>query len=166
MFNDAVVCMNCNKKNLTIIEKHFCEQELLRLLLHFDDVFIPPFSCSIDLEQYAKKLQSHAFFICSVYGDKIVGILAYYKNTEINQLYIPYICVDPSMQGWGIGTDMIDFLVNKYLFSFSDIALEVLKTNMLGLSFYEKNGFHIMEDRGEKFLLKKSFVNYKNKVEH
>ena len=157
--------MNCNRKNLTIIEKHFNEQELLRLLFRFDNVFIPPFSCSIDLEQYAKKLQSHAFFICGVYNDNVVGLLAYYKNTEKNQLYIPYICVDPCMQGWGIGSEMIDFLVNKCFPLFSSIALEVLKTNVLGLSFYEKNDFHIIEDHGEKFLLKKSFINTKGKIE-
>ena len=148
-----------NSEEPVVVEKKFNKQELLNSLLYFDHIFVPPFSAEVNLEQYAEKLLLHASFVCCMLEERVVGLLAYYKNQETKQLYIPYVCVDNSFQGRGIGSEMIHYLVNKYSQSFYSVALEVLKINKKGISFYKKIGFDVIEDRGEKFLLGRMFAN-------
>lgn len=144
--------------DFSIRGERLSKEEIYKLLLRFDSFFVPPFSHAVDLLQYAEKLYENASFVCCWYNnEEIVGVLVYYKNDSKKQLYIPYICVSGNMQSSGIGTKMINYLIAKEQASFNSILLEVLNTNVRGMAFYRREGFSIVEEHGEKYLLRKVF---------
>lgn len=56
--------------------------------------------------------------------------------------YLAALFVDPSRQNKGYGKELIRFVKSKK----SKISLKVYKENASAVRFYEKNGFHIMEE--------------------
>lgn len=118
--------------------------------------FSPPLSDSVDLGAYSEKLYNHASFVAAEDNGVIIGLTAYYRNNEANQLYIPLICVDSSSQSRGIGSMMLSRLAELSAEGFSSIALEVRKTNIQAYQFYKKHGFIEKEDRCEKCLMVKT----------
>lgn len=73
-----------------------------------------------------------------------------YYNIDLEQIYIPYICVDRRLKGYGIGRSLIKVLKTKK--DFSVLRLEVSKDNT-AFDFYSKIGFIIEEEREDKFLM-------------
>lgn len=136
-------------------EYRFTSEELLEILEHFDSIFSPPFSSGVNLKQYANKLITHASFIIAKDNEQIIGIIAYYKNHEKLELYIPYFCIAPKMQGKNLGSKMLVFL-SRNESQYKHISLEVLKSNILGVRFYIKNEFKIVkEQENQKYLMSK-----------
>lgn len=81
------------------------------LIMKIDSWFISPlFSRSINKEEYCNKLYTKASFVIVEDNDEIVGFTAFYKNTEIMQLYIPIIGVDNKCRKLGLGSRMLDRL--------------------------------------------------------
>lgn len=115
-----------------------------------------PLSDSVDLGAYSEKLYNHALFVAAEDNGEIIGLTAYYRNSEANQLYIPLICVDSSSRSRGVGSMMLSRLTELSAEGFCSIALEVKKTNILAYQFYKKHGFIEKEDRGEKSLMVKT----------
>ncbi len=75
---------------------------------------------------------------------RILGFIAMIGN-EVGGIF-----VDPGAQRNGIGTALMDFVVQRY----GELYLDVFKSNWLGRSFYEKYGFstkheHIHEETGQ-----------------
>lgn len=132
------------------------EQNVLLLLRQCDDDFIPCLSKSLFLEQYAKKLSENAFFIIAKESDNLFGFVAYYKNYSEGCLYVPLIWVSSKSQRRGIGQKLISLLTSLDNNHFHSIMLEVLKTNVNAFAFYKKEKFEIVEDRNEKWLLKRN----------
>lgn len=93
--------------------------------------------------------------VCSDEKD-VKGFTAFYKNVGAKQLYITLICVDKQLQGQGIGSQMLETLESLKSEGFETVALEVLRTNQTAYHFYKKHGFIEQEDRGEKFLMRKT----------
>ena len=89
-------------------------------------------------------------------GKDVKGFTAYYKNVDAKQLYVTLICVDKQLQGQGLGSKMLEILESLKDEGFEAIALEVVKTNQTAYQFYKKHGFIELEDRGEKFLMRKT----------
>lgn len=119
-------------------------------------IIYPPISAGIDLNAYSEKLYAHAsFVVCSDEKD-VKGFTAFYKNVEAKQLYVTLICVDKQFHGQGIGSQMLETLESLKSEGFETVALEVLKTNQTAYHFYKKHGFIEQEDRGEKFLMRKT----------
>lgn len=86
--------------------------------------------------------------------DKVVaGVIAFYKNNEAKQLYIPYLITRLEYQGQGVASAMIQYMVNKFRDEYASIALEVNKTNQPAIHLYSKMNFIINEDRGNKYLM-------------
>lgn len=133
----------------------FSYEELFNLLIRFDNMFVPPFSQCIDLSKYTNKLLQHASFVYCMSGKNIISLLAYYKNNVTRELYIPYICVENSKQNTGIGKKMMNTLIENNREYYNSIVLEVVKSNVNGLSFYFRNGFVIEEERLDRYLLRK-----------
>ena len=101
-------------------------------------------------------MYAHAsFVVCSDEKD-VKGFTAFYKNVEAKQLYVTLICVDKQLQGQGLGSKMLETLESLKSEGFEAVALEVLKTNQTAYHFYKKHGFIEQEDRGEKFLMRKT----------
>ena len=121
-----------------------------------DKLFTPPISEVIDLDAYNEKLYARANFVVCSEGKDVKGFTAFYKNVYAKQLYITLICVDKQLQGQGIGSQMLETLELLKSEGFETVALEVLKTNQTAYHFYKKYGFTEQEDRGEKFLMRKT----------
>ncbi|KJG54243.1 GNAT family acetyltransferase [Photobacterium kishitanii] len=66
----------------------------------------------------------------------ILGFISYYKGE------IPAIFVDPSAQSQGIGTNLLNFLKQKY----SKLNLAVYKENEKTHQFYIRHGFKDIEE--------------------
>lgn len=82
-------------------------------------------------------------------------MIAYYENKQQSQVYVTLICVERVYQSQGVGSMMLNYLVNNIDDAFETIALEVNSKNDKAIKFYTKHGFIKTEDRGEKFLMEK-----------
>lgn len=135
----------------------FAKDAFMSLMQKADLCFTPPpLSESVDLGAYSEKLYNHALFVAAEDDGEIIGLTAYYRNSEANQLYIPLICVDSSSRSRGVGSMMLSRLTELSAEGFCSIALEVKKTNIPAYQFYKKHGFIEKEDRGEKLLMEKT----------
>lgn len=140
------------------IEK-LSKEQVYNILNKFDDNFNPQFSLDVDFEEYSSKLSNNAFFaICKV-GEDIAGVVAFYLNSDLFQIYIPYVCVDTKYRKRGIAYQLICLIKERYGLNFRFIALEVDKINVQAKSLYERLGFSVLEDRGRKWYMK---VNLKS----
>lgn len=101
-------------------------------------------------------MYAYASFVVCRDGKDVKGFAAFYKNVDANQLYVTLICVDKQFQGQGFGGKMLEILESLKDEGFEAIALEVVKTNQTAYQFYKKHGFIELEDRGEKFLMRKT----------
>ncbi len=138
--------------NINYIKTELSYDEVLHLLQQCDRNFSPCLSHNLDFVQYAQKLSACAHFILALEADKTVGFVAYYLNKKGEFIYIPLIWVSPLCQRRGIGKAFIEHLAMLSKEGFQSIRLEVLKTNISGISFYRNELFQVEEDRGEKYL--------------
>lgn len=122
----------------------------------------PPLSAEVDLDNYSVKLSHFASFLVCTDRDCIQGYLAFYLNKELEQLYIPLLCVKKEYQSMGVGSHLIAMLTQKYGSTYYSVGLEVAKKNIRAYRFYQNCGFRIVEDCGHKLLMKKSLVQAHN----
>lgn len=132
------------------------KESFLLLMKKADKLFTPPISEGIDLKAYSEKLYAYASFVVCRDGKDVKGFAAFYKNMGSKQLYVTLICVDKQFQGQGFGGKMLEVLESLKCEGFETIALEVVKTNQTAYHFYKKQGFIGQEDRGKKFLMRKT----------
>lgn len=134
---------------------------VLALLNKCENSFEPPLSQNIPytISDYAKKLSEYAWFILCVEDDEIIGFTAYYLNEEGRFAYIPQIWVSDKHQRKGIGGSMLEMLIKEAPSFVNSIRLEVRKNNTKAVSFYGKLGFALIEEKENKYLLEKIFIN-------
>jgi ribosomal protein S18 acetylase RimI-like enzyme len=144
---------------IIITHKKLRHEEILSLLKKFDSCFDPPFSCSVNLEEYAIKLFNNACFVIAESANNILGILVYYKNQAQHEIYIPYLAVDLSFQSLSIGRHMLEELVRHVGLNYYTIVLEVMKRNTRAISFYRSNAFVCECERGDKLLMRRLLVD-------
>lgn len=138
----------------------FTKEDFLSMMQKVDSFFTPPISDSIDLKAYSNKLYIYASFVMALKDNDIIGFTAFYKNNETKQLYIPIICVNPNNQSEGIGGRMLQTLEHMSSEGFHCIGLEVRKKNKKAYMFYKKHGFIEKEDRGLKYYMEKSLIQF------
>ena len=110
---------------------------------------------NVDLKDWPEKLNSFADAICFL--DKSGAITAatfFYCNDLDNQkAYVTFFCSlreNPKGTAYQLHKQYIEYsLANGMKFS----LLEVLKTNTHAKSFYERQGYSVVEDHGAKYLL-------------
>lgn len=79
-----------------LTEKKLLQSKVFQILHSSDNVFSPSLSESgIDIATYSEKLSKFAVFIVCKDDFGIFSYLAFYKNDNQKQLYIPLICVFP-----------------------------------------------------------------------
>lgn len=106
-------------------------------------------------DTYLEKLSNHAELIVHQKNNEILGFVFFYCN-DPNRIfsYITLIATSDSARGIGIGTALINYVLNlTKLRGFKFCHLEVRKNNEPALKLYEKIGFISVEDRGEKILM-------------
>ena len=108
-------------------------------------------------ESYQRELHDRRFASQDLriiqYCGTDVGFLATSRTREtlkVNQLYIL-----PEYQGRGIGTACMTRVLDDASLRQKPVALQVLKVNTRGVTFYQKLGFIIVGETTTHFLMKK-----------
>lgn len=141
-----MVCLS--KEQLTVAR-------VIGLFDDFDTMFSPSLSSHINLSEFAEKLARNAFFILCRNSQEVMGYIAFYENKDTRICYIPSICVKDTYRSNGIASQMMDYLTSRLHSDINTIALEVRKNNDSAICFYQKQGFTLAEDRGNKILINK-----------
>lgn len=92
-------------------------------------------------KEYSDPLMTSYYHIAVYEGDKLIGYIDSVSN-GVTDAYIQDLMVCPDHQGKGIGTDlmnkMIEYLTGKHIYMISVVYDECLKP------FYERFGFYNM----------------------
>ena len=89
-----------------------------------------------------KALQNSSTVFSAWDNDMLVGLVRVLDDSEM-LAYVHYVLVDPRYQGKGIASHLIEMVKEKYK---DYLYIEVMPEESKNASFYEKHGFHIMED--------------------
>lgn len=119
------------------------------------------------LEEFNNKidLKSNPFYKCFVYEDDIIkGCLVFEEIYE--RVELDYIVVDSNYRRCGIGSKLIDYLIDYCMNNnISNITLEVNENNISAIGLYKKNGFEVVSKRvgyynnGDGLLMIRKFDN-------
>lgn len=140
---------------LSIKKNNLSFQELKTFLSLTSGYFIPNLYERVNIEIYAKKLYENALIIEVRDEKKIVGLLACYANDIITKrAFITSICVLKEYQRKGVAKKMFEELYAELIEKqFESIALEVSKKALPAIDLYRKEGFEILEDNIDSFVL-------------
>ena len=142
MCNDIGIEYSINKSS---------EIQIRDFLWRNKDAFNPPFNTTTNIDSYSKKLNEKASRIELWEGSSLNGLLCFYTNIEIEELYISYFCVSNKCIGKGFGKTMFKMLQER---PHKTIVLEVRKNNTNAILFYKKFGFKATSENQEKILMK------------
>ena len=96
--------------------------------------------------QYPERLHKALMGSSTVFsawdGDRLVGLVRVLDDTEM-VAYMHYVLVDPEYQGHGIAGHLVGMVKQRYR---DYLYIEVMPEESKNASFYQKHGFHIMED--------------------
>lgn len=112
---------------------------------------------SIPLTEYIDKIIKLSTL--QVYYEKgvIRGIISYYKNDRAGENgFLTLILIDKSIQSRGVGSILLDSSINDLKSNnYKYYSLEVLKTNIKAIKFYESRGFVKESSTVEKWMMRK-----------
>lgn len=138
-----------------------CDVEKARaLVLATNYDFNPPLSLSIDIDKMAEKWSKYAKFLTLHNEDnELVALVVFYENKEERFLYIPHFVVRAPFRHKGLGHACIEHLLEaEKADGYNALRLEVLKTNDNAIQFYKREGFGMMEEREDTYLLEKDIT--------
>lgn len=96
--------------------------------------------------QYPDKLYQalmHSSTVLTAWdGDKLIGLVSVLDDTAMLAV-LHYVLVDPAYHGRGIAGKMIEMVKEKYK---EFLYIEGMPEESKNAPFYQKHGFHIMED--------------------
>lgn len=81
--------------------------EVKKILLFFNDYFLPTLKERLDISNYASKLSANSKFILIKKDSYIIGFAAYYNNQKSEYGYLSLIAVDKEFQKRGLASKMI-----------------------------------------------------------
>lgn len=120
-----------------------------------DDAFREPVAKRIIYPDLLDKIYSKG--ICFyVYQQENIGYCAFYANDlEGKNAYISLIAVKPQYQKLHIGTDILrkSFEIMR-AYNMENCLLEVKKDNLKAFRFYKSNGFQMVDEREQSYLMK------------
>lgn len=93
-------------------------------------------------ERLFKALQHSDTVISAWDGDHLAGLVRVLDDTEM-VAYMHWVLVDPAYHGHGIGGALVERVKAKY---HDYLFLEVMPEESKNAPFYQKHGFHLMED--------------------
>ncbi len=130
-------------------------------MMDFSVAFEVPLMQRSDIYDYIAKWSTKAYFVLLTEDGVVKGFVAYYLNDDLKQLYITLIAVSPGCQGQGVGGRMLEE-VEKITqdCGYYSIGLEVAKSNANAHGFYQSHGFAVMEDRGQRYLMRKELAQW------
>lgn len=86
-------------------------------------------------------------YLVAVSQGEVIGYTSYQLDSEDGKAdaELRNIYVDPDFQGEGVGTDLLNSVLDRFPDSVESIGLGVVAGNDKGKSFYRKNGFEKVE---------------------
>lgn len=119
----------------------------LDVYLHLQRVkseFNPPLEITVDIYEYAKKINSKAQRIEVWNNDDLIGLIAFYINSTENLFFITNVSVEKKFQGKKIAQKLMIkvFEIAKEI-NHNKIILEVFNENKKAIEFYKKLNFEI-----------------------
>lgn len=108
-----------------------------------------------DLPAYLAKLGEHAEIVSDTAAGRCRGFVAFYgNNLETRQAFITLVVVDPRDRGTGLGKALVAcVLAIARQRGFASCRLEVAKDNQAAYDLYSKQGFHVVHDGTDNYLL-------------
>ena len=112
-------------------------------------IFVP------DDPAYLEKISRHAELIVHQDNTGVLGYIFFYCNSvEKKASYVTLIGTSAQARGKGVGYGLLMHVLNiSKNRGFSSCQLEVRKANIRAFDFYQKIGFAVKEDHGEKYLM-------------
>lgn len=109
----------------------------------------------VDLDAYLAKLAANAEVLSDAGDGRCRGFIAFYcNNRSSRQAFITLVLVDPRDRGTGLGrTLMAGALAIVKQRGFTSCRIEVAKTNEPAYRLYLSQGFQVIEDRADTYLL-------------
>ena len=108
------------------------------LIRSFDE--IPP---RVEYPQKLYKALMNSQTVLTVWDDaRLVGLIRVLDDSEM-LAQIHYVLVHPEYQGQGIAGRMVEYIKEKYK---NFMYLELMPEDKNNVPFYEKHGFHVMEN--------------------
>ncbi len=117
-------------------EKKFTQEQIQQLFLSVGWV-----SGQYPARLY-KALMHSSTVITAWDGNKLVGLVRLLDDSEL-VAYMHYVLVTPKYHGMGIAGSMIQMVKEKYK---DYLYIELMPEERKNAHFYEKYGFHIMQD--------------------
>lgn len=108
-----------------------------------DDVFTPPLSDRVNVDDYASKIADRAQRFEAWINCELVGLIAAYCNDlEQRTAFITSVSVLPIWQGRGIASRLMAICIGYVRnLGFRRIELEVEGSNAAAVTLYNKHGF-------------------------
>lgn len=129
------------------IDNNKVQQDLNKLyqyILEHDNDFIPPISSKVVIKDYAEKLIRHGNVILCSLGDKIIGIAAFYCNSD-DFAFLSYLSVDKQYRNQGVANELVRRMIKHCETTpVSGIKTSTWKNNK-AIEFYLSNSFKILK---------------------
>ena len=146
--------MTCSiRKAVRSDEQRICELfiEMLQTIYHTDDVhgYDPGY-----LDRYWKNVED---IILVAEDEEVIAYLAVEVHREdVDYIYLDDLSVTEKKRGNGIGTSLIHKAENyAHELGLTDILFHVEKTNTSAFHLYERLGYKVFRDDGNRYLMKK-----------
>lgn len=151
------------ERNVLRVESSISKKELENLIHSSSDEFKPPLCSRVNLKEYCQKLMAKASFFAIKQKGKIVGLIAFYCNDQIQkQAYLSYLYVIPDKRRQKIGRTLLQ---KAMLFAqkngMESMKLETWYLNQ-AISLYRNVGFRekaTIECEGVKKVLMVAALN-------
>ena len=75
-------------------------------------------------------------------GERLVGLARVLDDSEL-VAFVHYVLVHPEYQGQKIAGNMVEYIRDKYK---NYLYIEGMPEDSKNVAFYERHGFHVMED--------------------
>ncbi len=122
-------------------------QLLLRHLEDVDTSFEVPLSSRLNIEEYTEKLYAKATLVESWDEDVLIGLLAYYVDTDVKRAFITNVSVLVRYRGKDVATDLMRLALDKMKSEgIKHVVLEVHPAARHAQFFYRKFQFEIEKE--------------------
>lgn len=146
-----------------LIEKNIEIDEIFESINRFNNYFIESIESRVgSLWEYSIKISRYGNVYLAKTEDKTVGIIIFYANNAISKVgYITTIAVISEYKGNSIGKRLLalsECIAMKN--GMKSMELEVHKSNISAIKFYEKNGYSYLKNATDKTIFLRKELDY------
>ena len=120
-----------------------------------ENAFDKPLSEAIDIPKLSEKWSRYAKFLIVKNEEELAALIVYYENRLEKFLYITHFVVMPNYRHMGLGHFALNHLIKSLNNVYIHVRLKVRKENSNAQNFYKREGFEILEEHDDSYLLEK-----------